>query len=101
MIIVWGSIEAMPDKTEEAIQLSLEHVHRSRKESGCISHSVHIDAENPQRLVFFEEWADMAALHTHFAVPESGDFVERVGRLAVGPPEMKIFESTLVTRAID
>jgi quinol monooxygenase YgiN len=96
MVIVWGSIEAMPGKLEEAIQLSLDHVHRSRTEPGCIRHSVHIDVENRARLVFFEEWADMPALQTHFAVPESGDFVERVGRLAVGPPEMKIFESSQV-----
>ena len=98
MVVVWGSIEAMPDKIEEAIQLSLEHVHRSRKEPGCISHCVHIDVENRERLVFFEEWADMAALQAHFAVPESGDFVERVGGLAVGPPDMKIFESTPVNQ---
>ena len=98
MVVVWGSIEAIPDKMEEVIQLSLEHVHRSRKEPGCISHCVHIDVENRERLVFFEEWADMAVLQAHFAVPESGDFVERIGRLAVGPPDMKIFEATRINQ---
>lgn len=96
MIVVWGSIDAIPDKLEEAIQLSLEHVHRSRSEAGCISHNVLIDVENRARLVFFEEWEDMPALQAHFAVAESGDFVERVSRLAVGPPDIKIFESTQV-----
>jgi quinol monooxygenase YgiN len=96
MVIVWGSIETLPDKFEEAIQLSLEHVHRSRQEPGCISHNVHIDVENRARLVFFEEWVDMPALQRHFAVPASGGFVGRVSRLAVGPPEMKIFESEQV-----
>jgi len=46
MIIVWGSIEARADKVEEAKQLSLDHVRRSRKEPGCISHSVQADVEN-------------------------------------------------------
>ena len=59
-------------------QLSLEHVHRSRKEPGCISHAVHVDCENPLRLVFIEQWADRAALLTHFAVPASRDFVQGV-----------------------
>ena len=93
MIVVWGSIEALEEKLDEAIQLSLEHVHRSRKEPGCISHNVHIDVENSNRLTFFEEWADMAALQTHFAVPESGLFVESISELAVGPPTMKIYEN--------
>ncbi len=97
MIVVWGSIEAIEGKLDAATQLSLEHVHRSRQEPGCISHHVHIDVENRNRLTFFEEWTDMAALQTHFAVPESGQFVERLSKLAVAPPKMKIFESTQVS----
>jgi quinol monooxygenase YgiN len=94
MIVVWGSIEAIAGKLAEAVQLSLEHVHRSRQEPGCISHNVHTDVENGNRLIFFEEWADMAALQTHFAVPESGQFVENISTLAVGPPAIKIYEAT-------
>lgn len=96
MITVWGSIEAQAGKLEEVIQLSLEHVHRSRLEPGCISHSVQVDVENDHRLVFFEEWADMPALQVHFAVPESGAFVASVSGLAVGPPQIKIYDSTPV-----
>ena len=96
MIIVWGSIESAPGNLAELLQLSLQHVHRSRAEPGCISHNVHIDAENDQRLIFFEEWQDMAALQTHFAVPDSGDFVRRASELGTGPPVIKIFESTRV-----
>ena len=96
MITVWGSIEAQAGKLEAVIQLSLEHVHRSRLEPGCISHSVQADVENDHRLVFFEEWADMSALQVHFAVPASGAFVASVSELAVGPPQMKIYESTQV-----
>jgi quinol monooxygenase YgiN len=94
MIVVWGSIEAIAGKFAEAVQLSLEHVHRSRQEPGCISHNVHTDIENGNRLTFFEEWADMAALQIHFAVPESGQFVENISKLAVGPPAIKIYEAT-------
>ena len=97
MIVVWGSIETIAGKLDEALHLSLEHVHRSRQEPGCISHNVHTDVENGNRLTFFEEWADMAALQTHFGVPASGQFVENISKLAVGPPEMKIFESTLIS----
>jgi quinol monooxygenase YgiN len=96
MITVWGSIEAASDRLEEALKLSLEHVHRSRLEPGCISHSVQVDAENGCRLVFFEEWADMAALQAHFNVPASAEFLQQVSALASSPPQMKIFESTQI-----
>jgi quinol monooxygenase YgiN len=71
MIVVTGSVTARPDSLEEVRRLSLEHVQRSRQEPGCISHAVHVDCENPLRLVFFEQWADRAALLAHFAVPAS------------------------------
>ncbi|MDJ0878754.1 MAG: putative quinol monooxygenase [Halieaceae bacterium] len=93
MIIVHGAIEIDPDRWEEAIELSLEHVERSRAEQGCISHAVHIDAENPNRLVFFEEWESMDALQAHFQVPASGEFVQQLGALATSDPQMRIFES--------
>jgi quinol monooxygenase YgiN len=93
MIIVTGSVVAKPDRVEELLALSLEHVRRSRKEPGCLSHAVHRDVEDPLRLVFLEEWADRASLVTHFAVPASGAFVRSAMALATGPPEIKIFDA--------
>ncbi len=93
MIIVHGAIEIDPEHWEQAMELSLAHVERSRQEPGCISHAVHIDAENPNRLVFFEEWADMQALQTHFEVPASGEFVAQLSGLATSEPEMRLFDS--------
>ena len=80
MIVVTGSVTARQEAFEEARRLSLEHVHRSRTEPGCISHAVHIDCENPLRLVFIEQWADRAALLAHFAVPASRDSCARLRR---------------------
>jgi quinol monooxygenase YgiN len=56
MIVVIGSANVLGGREEQALALSLEHVKRSRGESGCISHSVHRDAESPNRLVFLEQW---------------------------------------------
>jgi quinol monooxygenase YgiN len=57
MIVVTGSVTAREDSLGEISRLSLEHVHRSRGEPGCISHAVHVDCENPLRLVFVEHVA--------------------------------------------
>ena len=96
MIVVTGSVTARPDTFDEVRKLSLEHVHRSRTEPGCISHAVHIDCENPMRLVFLEQWADRAALLTHFAVPASRDFVGALQGLAAAATTIEIYDSTKV-----
>ena len=94
MIVVTGSVTAREDSFGEVRRLSLEHVHRSRGEPGCISHAVHVDCENPQRLVFFEQWADRAALLAHFAVPASRDFVRSLQALAESATTIELYEAT-------
>ena len=91
MVIVTGDAVIQPDLIDEAIAVSLDHVRRSRTEPGCISHAVHRDVENPLRLVFVEQWADLDALHTHFQVPASGGFVTALGRLSSERGTMQIY----------
>ena len=93
MIVVTGSVTAKQDCFEEVRRLSLEHVQRSRKEPGCISHAVHADCENPLRLVFIEQWADRAALLTHFAVPDSRHFVRALQPLASASSTIEIYDA--------
>jgi quinol monooxygenase YgiN len=94
MIVVTGSVTARQDSFDEVRRLSLEHVHRSRTEPGCISHSVQIDCENPLRLVFFEQWADRAALLNHFAVPASREFVKSLQALAAAATSIELYDAT-------
>jgi quinol monooxygenase YgiN len=94
MIVVTGSVTARADRFDEVRKLSLEHVHRSRTEPGCISHAVNVDCENPLRLVFFEQWADRAALLAHFAVPASRDFVKALQSLAVAATTIELYDAT-------
>jgi quinol monooxygenase YgiN len=94
MIVVTGSVVARQDTFEEVRRLSLEHIRRSRGEPGCISHAVHIDCENPLRLVFIEQWADRAALLAHFAVPASRDFVRALQPLASAASTIELYDAT-------
>jgi quinol monooxygenase YgiN len=98
MIVVTGSVTARADSFDEVQRLSLEHVRRSRSEPGCISHAVHVDCDNPLRLVFFEQWADRAALLAHFAVPASGDFVRALRSLADQATTIELYEATRLER---
>jgi quinol monooxygenase YgiN len=98
MIVVTGSVTTRADSFDEARRLSLAHVHRSRQEQGCISHAVHVDCENPLRLVFIEQWANRAALADHFAVPASRDFVRALQPLAAASPTIEIYDATRVEK---
>jgi quinol monooxygenase YgiN len=94
MIVVTGSVTARQDSLDEIRRLSLEHVHRSRGEPGCISHAVHVDCENPLRLVFIEQWADRAALQAHFTVRASRQFVRALQPLAAAATSIEFYDAT-------
>ena len=94
MIVVTGSVTAREDSLTDIRKLSLDHVHRSRKEAGCISHAVHVDCENPLRLVFIEQWVDRAALLAHFSVPASRDFVRALQPLASAATTIELYDAT-------
>ena len=96
MIIVIGSIVVKPDERSKALSIALEHVQRSQKEPGCISHNVSVDCENALRFVFVENWADMAALKDHFALEDSQKFVRDLTPLVAAKPEMKIYDANAV-----
>jgi quinol monooxygenase YgiN len=93
MIIVTGSATASEETFEEMRRISLEHVGRSRREPGCITHGVYTDCENPLRLHFFERWTDAKALNAHFVVPESRAFARRLRELAADPGDMSVYEA--------
>jgi quinol monooxygenase YgiN len=93
-VLVTGTIVARPNTLDELLALSLDHVRRSRTEPGCLSHAVHRDVEDSLRLVFVERWADRDALHAHFSVPASGDFVRAAETLAAEPPTIDIYDLT-------
>ena len=93
MIIVTGSVYAKPDTIDAVLDVSLEHVHRSRQEPGCLLHSVHHDVEDALHIVFVEHWADAAALKAHFGVPASREFAKALATLASEPPTMDIYDA--------
>ncbi len=98
MILVTGSIIARAEAFNDVLHACLEHVERSRKEPGCISHDVHVDCQNPMRLFFFEQWADEAALRAHFAVEGSRAFVRSLKDRIVETSGTKIHRAEAIPR---
>ena len=93
MIIVNGSVTARPETFEALLRASLDHVHRSRSEDGCLVHSVYRDCENPLRLFFYEHWRDLAALQRHGKVAGSLAFLGEIRDLAASSERITIHET--------
>ena len=93
MILITGSILARPDSFEALRDAGMEHSRRSRAEPGCVAHNIHVDCENPLRLVFVEQWQDQAAVAAHFKVKASIDFVVAARKLAAEPPLIELFDT--------
>ena len=92
MILITGSVLARPETFDDIKRLSLAHVRRSRGEEGCLHHSVHVDVENPLRLVFVERWRDKEAVRKHFADKEARGFVKAVRGLAAEPTQIALYD---------
>src|ERR1700709_2061900 len=98
MILVTGRILAREGSLAGVRRLSLEHVERSRKEPGCISHAVHVDCQNPLRLFLFEQCADEDALRTQLTVEGSRQFVKALRDLIVETTGTQIYSAELIPR---
>lgn len=97
MILITGHVILTPEHRERMIALGAEHSARSRAEPGCLAHNCHIDVENPDRLMFVEEWESIDAVRAHFAVPASGAFVAEMRALSPQPPVIRIYTADDIT----
>ena len=92
MVIVTGTVHARVDAYAELLAMCREHVTRSRTEAGCLEHGVAIDTDDSMRLVFFERWADRAAIDTHMKLAASRDFGRRLMALVDRPPTLNLYD---------
>lgn len=98
MILITGHIVVRTENVDSALALGVHHSARSRQEPGCVAHNCFIDAEDPHRIVFMEEWADMEAAMAHFALPASQAFVREFSEMADAAPVMRILKAEIVRR---
>ena len=94
MIIVLATVKVLSGSMRQALELSTEHVARSRQEPGCLSHAVLQDTGQPDHLFFVEEWESEEALKNHIAVPATAEFVNELITMAVGRPSFRLFSAS-------
>lgn len=91
-ITVVATFQAKPGKTEELKKALISFVAPTRKEAGCINYDLFQLPEDPSKFLFYENWTTKAALDVHLQTPHIQAVLPRLDDLAVGMPEIKIWE---------
>jgi quinol monooxygenase YgiN len=64
-IVLNVHFEALPGREDDLTRELSALVEPTRKEPGCLVYELHVDPENPGKLMFYEKFADQAALDFH------------------------------------
>jgi len=96
-LVLSGQFTGRPEQRGAIADLARGMYGPSRAESGCISYACFVQADQPDAYLFFEEWADDAAIDAHFASPHFAGFMERFPNLISGAPVITIYAAAAVT----
>jgi quinol monooxygenase YgiN len=88
MIIVAGQVRIKPDKLDDLRTAAAVVCEATRKETGCISYDFSFDMADPLVMRIFERWQSAANLDSHLGQPHTRAFLDALGAIAAGPPEV-------------
>jgi quinol monooxygenase YgiN len=91
-VTVVATFQARAGKEAELKKALTSLVAPTRKELGCINYDLHVSPEDPGKFLFHENWTTKAALDAHLKNTHIQVLLPRLGELAVGMPEIKIWE---------
>jgi len=66
-IVMNVHFEPVPGREGDLARELSALVEPSRKEAGCLVYELHVDPENPGKLMFYEKFADQASLDFHMS----------------------------------
>jgi quinol monooxygenase YgiN len=84
-----GTVVARPEKREELLRILRDQVAPTRTEQGCINYDFHHDASDPNIFVFYENFADEAALQNHLGMPYLKPLLDRADELLAEPVHIR------------
>ena len=76
-IILNVFIEAIPGREEELAAMLKELVGPTRSEPGCLGYELNASREKPGAFLFYEKFADQAALDAHVGSPHFQSFLKK------------------------
>ena len=94
MVIVTARILTQPGKRSAFIEAAQTPIAATRREEGCITYELFASTEDENRLMYYEQWADRAALARHMESAHMKEFARRKQEenLQVGPSDVKVYD---------
>jgi len=92
MITLVAIAQAKPDKEKILEETLLALVPQVRQEAGCINYDLHRSLSKPGLFIFYENWADQAALEKHRTMPYMLDLRAKAADLLAGPLQIELYE---------
>jgi len=88
-VTIIGTVTAKPDTREELHELLAKQVVPTRDEEGCINYDFHVDATDPCRFVFYENWRTQEDLDAHLEMPHLRPLLSQLDRLLACPVDIR------------
>jgi quinol monooxygenase YgiN len=89
---ILGMVVAKNETREELREILTAQIAPTRAESGCINYDFHVDAEDPNVFMFYENWRSKADLDAHLKAPHLKPLFGRLDELLARPVEIKFYE---------
>ena len=68
-------IEAKPGREDDLARELTALISPTREEKGCLTYELHRDPEQPEKFMFYEQFANQDALDEHLAAPYFKNFI--------------------------
>ena len=91
MIVLAAKCSGRPEHRSDILRLAQAVAQPSRAEAGCLAYDFY-EQPSGNEFLFFEEWADQAALDFHFQTPHFQAFIGEFSGLLSGPPSIRVYE---------
>ncbi len=91
-LTVVATFQAKPGKEAELKAALINLVAPTRKEAGCLNYDLHRLPADPGKFLFHENWTSKAHLDAHLQSPHIKTLLPRLGDLAMGLPEINLWE---------
>lgn len=92
MIILVAALSAKPGKEQELEAALTAIVPQVEPEEGTLQYVLHRSADNPGKFLFYEKYADKAALDFHGSTPYLKQFFKQIAGLLAEKPSISLYE---------
>jgi len=93
MIVLAAKFTGKPDRRLDLLELAQSMLAPSQAEAGCLSYNFYEQQPGSDEFLFFEEWADQAALDAHFQTPHFAKFTKLFPDLITGKPSIRVYDA--------